>query len=85
MQHARCKLRGMNHLFCYTACSLELALRGVFAGNIFDLGAEASAQQYAAGGSAFATTRDQVRVGCGCSGGGGAGGVVRDQVQQSVR
>lgn len=50
----------------HTACRLELALRGVFAGNIFDLGAEASAQQYAEGGSAFATTRDQVRMGCGC-------------------
>ncbi|KXZ49303.1 hypothetical protein GPECTOR_22g897 [Gonium pectorale] len=36
---------------------LELALRGVFAGNIFDLGAEASAQLHAAGGSAFAATR----------------------------
>lgn len=42
-------------------CSWELALRGVFAGNLFDLGAAASAALYAEGGSssagAFATTR----------------------------
>ncbi|GLC49183.1 hypothetical protein PLESTB_000191400 [Pleodorina starrii] len=36
---------------------LELALRGVFAGNIFDLGAAASAELHAAGGGAFAATR----------------------------
>ncbi|GFR47486.1 hypothetical protein Agub_g9215, partial [Astrephomene gubernaculifera] len=39
---------------------LELALRGVFAGNIFDLGAAASAQLHAEGGAsaaAFAATR----------------------------
>lgn len=36
---------------------LEQALRGVFAGNIFDLGAAASAQQYAEGGMSFSATR----------------------------
>ncbi|GIL75196.1 hypothetical protein Vretifemale_5042 [Volvox reticuliferus] len=39
---------------------LELALRGVFAGNIFDLGAAASAELHAAGGGAFASTRAQL-------------------------
>lgn len=32
--------------------ALEAALRGVFAGNIFDLGAAASAKRYADGGGA---------------------------------
>lgn len=36
---------------------LELALRGAFAGNIFDLGAQASAQAFASGGTAFGATR----------------------------
>ncbi|EFJ49670.1 hypothetical protein VOLCADRAFT_80583 [Volvox carteri f. nagariensis] len=39
---------------------LELALRGVFAGNIFDLGAAASAELHAAGGGTFAATRAQL-------------------------
>lgn len=38
-------------------CRLDLALRGVFAGNIFDLGAAAAAQLHAAGGGTFASTR----------------------------
>ncbi|KAG2443788.1 hypothetical protein HXX76_002131 [Chlamydomonas incerta] len=37
-----------------------LALRGVFAGNIFDLGAAASAELHAAGGVSFAATRDKL-------------------------
>ncbi|KAG2436611.1 hypothetical protein HYH02_011546 [Chlamydomonas schloesseri] len=37
-----------------------LALRGVFAGNIFDLGAAASAELHAAGGISFAATRDKL-------------------------
>jgi type II pantothenate kinase len=36
---------------------LEAALRGVFAGNIFDLGAAASAQQYKESGVSFAATK----------------------------
>ncbi|MEW5301087.1 MAG: hypothetical protein WDW36_003968 [Sanguina aurantia] len=39
---------------------LELALRGVFSGNIFDLGAAASAELYEAGGGSFADTRAQL-------------------------
>eukprot|EP00878_Enallax_costatus_P026369 GHUV01028300.1.p1 GENE.GHUV01028300.1~~GHUV01028300.1.p1 ORF type:complete len:182 (+),score=44.11 GHUV01028300.1:1312-1857(+) len=41
--------------------ALEQALRGVFAGNIFDLGAAASAQRYAAGqGAGFHCTLEQL-------------------------
>ena len=41
--------------------ALEQALRGVFAGNIFDLGAAASAQRYAAGqGAGFHCSLDQL-------------------------
>jgi hypothetical protein len=39
---------------------MELALRGVFAGNIFDLGAEASAALHAEGRGAFAETRQRL-------------------------
>lgn len=43
------------------ACRLEVLVRGVFAGNLFDLGAAASAQHYKSNGTAdFATTRSQL-------------------------
>lgn len=44
----------------HLSCRFGLALRGVFAGNIFDLGAAASAELHAAGGVSFAATRDQL-------------------------
>ena len=37
---------------------LELAIRGVFAGNLFDLGAAASAALFEQNGAAFSATRD---------------------------
>ncbi len=41
--------------------ALEQALRGVFAGNIFDLGAAASAQRYESGqGAGFHCALDQL-------------------------
>ncbi len=42
---------------------LELALRGVFAGNLFDLGSADSAARFESGGasaSTFASTRDEL-------------------------
>ncbi|GIL75193.1 hypothetical protein Vretimale_7880 [Volvox reticuliferus] len=53
-------IRELDELVGGFSAELELALRGVFAGNIFDLGAAASAELHAAGGGAFASTRAQL-------------------------
>lgn len=39
---------------------MELALQGVFAGNIFDLGSAETAELFASGGAAFASTRTRL-------------------------
>ncbi len=48
---------------CARARRLELAIRGVLAGNIFDLGAAASAERFASGASSsssFTATRNSL-------------------------
>lgn len=71
-------LQGLDKQPTRTA-ALEAALRGVFAGNIFDLGAAASAERYKSGeGAGFHCALDQLLPRPWVRGAGGGGGMSRN-------